>query len=74
VLLSGQQGPAYFLVPVFGDVAAEDRELQRAMALASLREGWRQAEASGTNRTSDAEVDREINRIRNSREHEGVSE
>ena len=44
VLLSGQQGPAYFLVPVLGDVALEDRELRRAMAKASLRESWRLAE------------------------------
>jgi antitoxin (DNA-binding transcriptional repressor) of toxin-antitoxin stability system len=26
VLLAGQQGPAFFLVPVLGDVALEDRE------------------------------------------------
>jgi len=37
-LLVGQNGPAFFLVPVFGDVVKEDRELRRAMALASLRE------------------------------------
>ena len=50
VLLSGQQGPAYFLVPVLGDVAAEDRELRRALAKASLRAGWAQAKASGLER------------------------
>ncbi|HEY0796385.1 MAG TPA: hypothetical protein VGD64_11445 [Acidisarcina sp.] len=38
-LLVGQDGPAFFLVPVFGDVVKEDREPRRAMALASLREG-----------------------------------
>src|SRR5271156_5699663 len=37
VLLAGQDGPAYFLIPVIGDVIAEDRELRRAMAKASLR-------------------------------------
>lgn len=47
VLLAGQQGPAYFLVPVQGDAALQDRELRRAMAKASLREGWRHAEALG---------------------------
>jgi antitoxin (DNA-binding transcriptional repressor) of toxin-antitoxin stability system len=64
VLLSGQDGPAYFLVPVLGDVASEDRELRRAMAKASLRESWRQAKASGLNEISDAEIDREIGQIR----------
>jgi hypothetical protein len=32
-LLVGQNGPAYFLVPVVGDVVQEDRDLRRAMAL-----------------------------------------
>ena len=39
VLLAGQKGPAYFLIPVQGDVIAEDLELRRAMAKASLRAG-----------------------------------
>ena len=43
ILLAGQQGPAYFLVPVMGDIAAEDMDLQRAIARASLRESWRLA-------------------------------
>lgn len=68
-LLVGQDGPAFFLVPVFGDVAKEDRELRRAMALASLREGWRRTEASGAARTSDADIDAEIARIRGNRKH-----
>jgi antitoxin (DNA-binding transcriptional repressor) of toxin-antitoxin stability system len=66
-LLVGQDGPVFFLVPVFGDVAKEDRELRRAMALASLREGWRRAEASGPGRVSDADIDAEIARIRGNR-------
>ena len=66
-LLVGQDGPVFFLVPVFGDVAKEDRELRRAMALASLREGWRRAEASGPSRVSDADIDAEISRIRGNR-------
>ncbi|MGC9223948.1 MAG: prevent-host-death protein [Terracidiphilus sp.] len=37
VLLSGQKGPAYFLVPAVGDIAAQDADLRRAMARASLR-------------------------------------
>jgi antitoxin (DNA-binding transcriptional repressor) of toxin-antitoxin stability system len=63
-LLVGQDGPAFFLVPVFGDVVKEDRELRRAMALASLREGWRRAEASGTSQASEEEIEAEIDRIR----------
>lgn len=69
-LLVGQNGPAFFLVPVFGDVAKEDRELRRAMALASLREGWRLAEASGASSASEEEIDAEIDRIRRSPEDE----
>ena len=65
-LLVGQNGPAYFLVPVIGDVIQEDRELRRAMARASLREGWRIAEESGTNSASEEEIEAEIDRIRRS--------
>lgn len=68
-LLVGQKGPAFFLVPVVGDVAREDRELRRAMALASLREGWRAAEASGATQATDEEIDAEIDRIRTSPEN-----
>jgi antitoxin (DNA-binding transcriptional repressor) of toxin-antitoxin stability system len=64
VLLSGQQGPAYFLVPVLGDVALEDRELRRAMAKASLQESWRLAAESGLSRMSDDLIDREIEQVR----------
>jgi|SRR5580658_1661667 antitoxin (DNA-binding transcriptional repressor) of toxin-antitoxin stability system len=67
VLLSGQQGPAYFLIPVLGDVAAEDRELRRALAKASLRASWVQAEKAGLGRVSEAEIDEEINQIRSER-------
>jgi antitoxin (DNA-binding transcriptional repressor) of toxin-antitoxin stability system len=63
-LLVGQNGPAFFLVPVFGDVVKEDRELRRAMALASLRESWRQAEAAGYSNATMDEIDAEIARIR----------
>ena len=63
VLLAGQKGPAYFLIPVLGDVILEDRELRRAMAKASLRKNWRLAEAAGVD-VSDVEIDREINQVR----------
>jgi len=69
-LLVGQNGPAFFLVPVFGDVAKEDRELRRAMALASLREGWRIAGESGASLTSEEEIEAEIERIRSFPEDE----
>ena len=36
VLLSGQKGPAYYLVPVMGDIATEEQELRQAMARASF--------------------------------------
>jgi hypothetical protein len=63
VLLSGQSGPAYFLIPVLGDVIVEDRELRRAMAKASLRQTWRLAEAPGVS-LSEQEIDREIDQVR----------
>ena len=69
-LLVGQKGPAYFLIPVFGDVVKEDRELRRAMALASLRESWRLAEAAGP--ISDEEIDAEIAAVRAARQLENV--
>src|ERR1700761_2677063 len=53
VLLAGQDGPAYFLIPVMGDVVAEDRELRRAMAKASLRKGWRLGEAGSSGHERD---------------------
>jgi antitoxin (DNA-binding transcriptional repressor) of toxin-antitoxin stability system len=56
ILLSGQQGPAYFLVPVLGDVAMEDRELRRAMAKASLRESWLRAKATGSDQMTAGEI------------------
>jgi antitoxin (DNA-binding transcriptional repressor) of toxin-antitoxin stability system len=69
VLLSGQAGPAYFLVPVLlEDVAAQDRELRRAMAKASLRKNWRLAEKSGSS-VSIEDIDREIREVRSRRLH-----
>jgi antitoxin (DNA-binding transcriptional repressor) of toxin-antitoxin stability system len=67
VLLAGQQGPAYFLVPVLGDVAMEDRELRRAMAKASLRESWAHSGASGLDLMSSDEIEREIGKVRGAR-------
>lgn len=64
ILLSGQDGPAYFLVPVLGDVAQEDRELRRAIAKASLRNSWRRAIQSGAHQASPEEFDAEIDRLR----------
>jgi antitoxin (DNA-binding transcriptional repressor) of toxin-antitoxin stability system len=66
VLLSGQKGPAYFLVPVLGDVGQEDRELRRAMAKASLRRNLQLAKASPV-KLSDEEIDREIAQVRAAR-------
>jgi antitoxin (DNA-binding transcriptional repressor) of toxin-antitoxin stability system len=59
-LLVGQKGPAYFLVPVFGDVAKEEEEIRRVMALASLREDQRLAREAGAHLMSDEEIDAEI--------------
>ena len=64
VLLSGQQGPAYFLVPVLGDVAMEERELRRAMAKASLHESWLHAREAGLDQMNAAAIEKEIGRVR----------
>ena len=67
VLLAGQKGPAYFLVPVLGDVATEERELRRAMAKASLRKSWRLAGEAGLDTMTDAEIEAEIAAARSNR-------
>ena len=67
-LLVGQNGPAYFLVPVVGDVIQEERELRLAMAKASLRRGWEIAREIGE--MSDEEIEAEI---RKSRESDALS-
>jgi len=64
VLLAGQQGPAFFLVPVMGDVAAEELELRRAMAMASLRQCARLAEQYPI---TDEEIEQEIDAVRTAR-------
>ena len=60
ILLAGQDGPAYFLVPVEGDVANIDRELRRAMAKVSLRESWRRAQSAGLHTANDDEIDEAV--------------
>ena len=65
-LFVGQNGPAYFLVPVVGDVIREDLELRRAMAKASLRRGWEIARQIGE--LSEEEIEAEI------REHRAANE
>jgi antitoxin (DNA-binding transcriptional repressor) of toxin-antitoxin stability system len=65
VLLAGQQGPAYFLVPVVGDIAAQEREIRRATAKASLREYARRAEAFPI---TDEEIEQEIAAARRERQ------
>ncbi len=67
ILLAGQKGPAYFLVPVQGDVAAEDRELRLAMARASLRAGWEQIKTSGLPALTHEEIDSDIEAVRKAR-------
>ncbi len=70
VLLAGQDGPAYFLVPVQGDAALQDQELRRAMAKASLRESWRLAKASGLDRMSEEDIGKEIDGARSAHLHD----
>ena len=69
VLLAGQKGPAYFLIPVLGDVVLEDRELRRAMAKASLRKNWTLVDSAGK-ALGDEEIEREIDHVRSVRQRE----
>jgi len=57
-------GTAFFLVPVLGDVALEDRELRRAMARASL---WQYARLAEQYPITDEEIDQEIDAVRTAR-------
>jgi len=68
VLLAGQQGPAFFLVPAMGDIAAQDMDLRRAMARASLRES---AVAAAAFPITDEEIEREIQAVRAERATRG---
>ena len=67
VLLAGQKGPAYFLIPVVGDVVLEDRELRRAMAKASLHQNWKTAQ-DVVDGITDEEIDEEVSQVRAIRE------
>ena len=61
VVLSGRQGPAYFLIPVEPQaMEAQEEELKGAMALAAMRESWRRAEAAGLADMTMEEIDAEI--------------
>lgn len=73
VLLSGQKGPVYYLVPVQGDLAIGDRELRRAMAMASLEESWRNAEQKGFDQVFDDEIDEEVRKVRRQRGKRKIS-
>ncbi len=64
VVLSGQAGPAFFLVPVIGDLAVQDQELKAALALASLRQGWNRAAARGLDQLQEHDIEREIRAAR----------
>ena len=67
VLLSGQKGPAYFLVPVVGDLALEDQDLRMALAKASLRESWRLARETGIDTMTNEQINEEVQQARGAR-------
>jgi antitoxin (DNA-binding transcriptional repressor) of toxin-antitoxin stability system len=69
ILLAGQQGPAYFLIPAMGDIAAQDKDLRLAMARASLRES---AVAATAFPITDEEIEQEIQAVRAERAARGV--
>ena len=69
ILVAGQDGPAYFLVPVIGDIIQQERDLQLALAKASLRENSRRVDESGTDLITDDEINAEISQIRADRRH-----
>jgi antitoxin (DNA-binding transcriptional repressor) of toxin-antitoxin stability system len=61
VLLSGQKGPAYFLIPVMGDIAEQEKDLRIAIARASLREDWETVKKFPI---TDEEIEQEIQAVR----------
>lgn len=61
VLLASQKGPAYFLIPVMGDIAAQEKDLRIAIARASLREDWAIAEKYPI---TEEEIEQEIHAVR----------
>jgi antitoxin (DNA-binding transcriptional repressor) of toxin-antitoxin stability system len=67
ILLAGRKGPEYFLVPVLEDIATQDRELQRAIAQASLHRGWQIAKETGADKITDEEIEAEIDAVRTAR-------
>lgn len=65
IVLSGRQGPVYFLVPVLaGDLEAQGRELLRAQAKANLRAWQMRARELGMDRMSPEEIDAEVKAYR----------
>lgn len=61
VLLTGQKGPAYFLVPAIGDLAAQEDDIKTVIARASLREYAGRAAAFPM---TDEEIEQEIQAAR----------
>lgn len=68
VLLSGQKGPAYYLIPADGDLGVGDRELRRALARMSLKRNTEWAAQTGANLLTDQEIDEEIRKSRAERQ------
>jgi hypothetical protein len=65
VLLTGRAGPAFFLVPVFDtDLAFQADQLQKAIALSSLKASQDAAEREGLSGTGMDEINEEIAALR----------
>lgn len=64
VVLAGRKGPEFFLIPVMGDIASQNRDLEQAMAKASLRMDWKLAREYGLDQITDEEIDAEIDAVR----------
>ena len=65
VLLTGRSGPVFFLVPVFDtDLAYQATQLQKAIALSSLRASQDEAEREGLSGAGMEEINTEIAALR----------
>ena len=61
ILISGRDGPRYFLVPVQHEgIEFQFEELKRAQAQASLRAWQLRAQELGMDKMTDKEIDQEI--------------
>ncbi len=65
VVLTTRNGPIGILIPASLETIADlQRDIQKVLALQSLRETWKLASQKGLDRLSDVEINNEIKAVR----------